>query len=71
MNRRYLRLKACPRCKGDLLIDREMEGAEICIQCGYRRFLVEEPKQHKTVEKTKELKVKAGYKKQKRLTGSR
>ena len=39
MNRAYLKLKACPRCKGDLLLDRAMEDAEeVCIQCGFRKF---------------------------------
>ena len=39
MNRAYLRLKACPRCRGDLLLDRAMEDAEeVCIQCGYHTF---------------------------------
>ena len=36
--RAYLRLKACPRCRGDILVDRAMEDAEVCIQCGYRNF---------------------------------
>ena len=39
MHRTYLRLKTCPRCKGDLLIDRAIEDAEeVCIQCGFRNF---------------------------------
>ncbi|MFC1918759.1 hypothetical protein ACFLWW_02150 [Chloroflexota bacterium] len=38
MYRPYLRLKACPRCKGDILVDRATEDAEVCIQCGYRNF---------------------------------
>ncbi|MFC2051657.1 hypothetical protein ACFLT4_02885 [Chloroflexota bacterium] len=38
MHRAYLRLKACPRCSGDIMVDRVIEDAEICIQCGYRKF---------------------------------
>ena len=31
-----LRLKSCPRCKGDLRIDQDHYGwYEECIQCGY------------------------------------
>ena len=31
-----LRLKSCPRCKGDIVIDRDQWGwYEECIQCGY------------------------------------
>ncbi len=36
-----LKLKSCPRCKGDLRIDRDQFGwFEECIQCGYVRDLV-------------------------------
>jgi len=32
------RLKGCPRCKGDLLIEEESDGPyESCLMCGYRR----------------------------------
>jgi ssDNA-binding Zn-finger/Zn-ribbon topoisomerase 1 len=32
-----LRLKSCPRCTGDILIDRDHFGwFEQCIQCGYQ-----------------------------------
>jgi len=32
-----LRLKGCPRCKGDILIDRDhLSWYEQCIQCGYQ-----------------------------------
>ena len=31
-----LKLKSCPRCKGDVRIDRDQYGwFEECIQCGY------------------------------------
>lgn len=33
-----IQLKACPRCSGDLSIDRDIYGVEIsCLQCGYRQ----------------------------------
>jgi len=32
------RLKACPRCQGDVYIDKDAEGwFEQCLQCGCRR----------------------------------
>ena len=35
-----LELKSCPRCKGDIRIDRDTYGwYEECIQCGYLGFL--------------------------------
>ena len=35
-----LRLKSCPRCKGDILIDRDHLGwYEQCLQCGYQHDL--------------------------------
>ncbi len=31
------RLKSCPRCGGDLFIDRDMDfWYELCLQCSYR-----------------------------------
>ena len=36
MYRKYLRLKGCPKCGGDILVDRAYEDYnESCIQCGY------------------------------------
>ncbi|MFQ5996982.1 MAG: hypothetical protein ACE5KP_05090 [Dehalococcoidales bacterium] len=33
-----LRFKSCPRCKGDVLVDRDHHGwYEECLQCGYQR----------------------------------
>jgi len=30
------KLKSCPRCRGDISIDRELDGwYEQCLQCGY------------------------------------
>ena len=33
-------LSACPRCRGDLYLDRNEfgEGELSCMQCGFRRF---------------------------------
>ncbi len=36
MQRSFLRLGACPRCKGDILVDRVYEESELCLQCGFR-----------------------------------
>lgn len=33
---KILRLKSCPRCKGDVILDKDQYGwYEQCIQCGY------------------------------------
>jgi ssDNA-binding Zn-finger/Zn-ribbon topoisomerase 1 len=38
-----LRLKACPRCNGDVVFERDNWGwYEQCIQCGYLRDLQNE-----------------------------
>ena len=35
-------LKSCPRCKGAIIIDRDLHGwYESCLQCGYQRELPE------------------------------
>ena len=32
------KLKSCPRCTGDIFIQRELDGwYEECLACGYRR----------------------------------
>ncbi len=36
MRRSFLRLGACPRCKGDIIVDRAYEESELCLQCGFR-----------------------------------
>ncbi len=42
------KLKSCPRCKGDVFIDRDLDGwYEQCLQCSYRTEL-------KTLAKFKE-----------------
>ena len=34
------KLKACPRCGGDVFIDQDLSGwYEHCLQCGYRSDL--------------------------------
>ncbi len=34
------RLKGCPKCKGDIFLDRDIDGwYERCLQCGYNRDL--------------------------------
>jgi len=35
-----LKLKGCPRCKGDVVVERDFDGwYEECLQCGYRHDL--------------------------------
>ncbi len=32
------RLKGCPKCKGDIFVDRDIDGwYERCLQCGYNQ----------------------------------
>lgn len=34
------KLKSCPRCKGDLFMDRNSDSSyEKCLQCGYHRLM--------------------------------
>ena len=36
----YWKLKSCPRCTGDLYIEREKNGwDEACLACGYRKVV--------------------------------
>ena len=42
-NRSYLRLKGCPRCGGDILVDRALDDSDVCIQCGFRNYSKEAP----------------------------
>jgi predicted nucleic acid-binding Zn-ribbon protein len=40
MHRSRLKPKACPRCCGDIFVDRaDEEPEEVCIQCGYRKYI--------------------------------
>ncbi len=35
-----LKSKSCPRCRGYIVIDRDVDGwYEMCLQCGYLRDL--------------------------------
>lgn len=52
------KLKTCPRCQGDLFIDRDMDGwYEQCLQCGYRRGMrvVAQAKQEQPVPRPERL----------------
>jgi len=55
------KFKSCPRCDGDILIDRDLYGwFEQCIQCGYNRDLrntVKLGQQQTWSEKGKERRV--------------
>ncbi len=43
------KLKKCPRCHGDLFLDKDTDGwYEQCLQCGYRRGM-------KTLTETKPI----------------
>ena len=35
------RFKSCPKCNGDIFVDRDYEGGwyEACLQCSYRRYM--------------------------------
>ncbi|MFC1592640.1 hypothetical protein ACFL4C_01345 [Candidatus Omnitrophota bacterium] len=36
------KVKGCPRCRGDVFIDKDMDGwYEQCLQCSYRHELKE------------------------------
>ncbi|MFC2016266.1 hypothetical protein ACFLUF_00980 [Chloroflexota bacterium] len=39
--RKYFKLNGCPRCHGDLLIDKAYYDypVEVCIQCGFHHYL--------------------------------
>ncbi len=36
MSRSFIRMGACPRCRGDIIVDRAFEDSEVCLQCGFR-----------------------------------
>jgi len=51
-----LRFKDCPRCEGDVLLDKDQYGwYEQCLQCGYLRDLeiIVEVEQQPTQEERK------------------
>ena len=36
------RFKSCPKCKGDMLVDRDHDGwYQWCLQCGYQHDLID------------------------------
>ena len=46
-----LKLKACPRCEGDLHINRDMYGPyRQCLQCGYMRDIPQTNRLLKSLE---------------------
>lgn len=48
--------KACPRCKGDITLDRDIYGPYMrCLQCGYLRDL---PQEKRAVVEVKEEPVR-------------
>lgn len=36
--RAYIRLRGCPKCGGDILVDKALEDSDVCIQCGFRNY---------------------------------
>jgi Zn-finger nucleic acid-binding protein len=36
--RAYIKIKACPKCGGDIMVDRVLEDSDVCIQCGFRNY---------------------------------
>ena len=54
------KLKSCPRCLGDIFIDRDLDGwHEQCLQCSYRRELKDLAEFRELSVKEKEM-AKAG-----------
>ena len=52
------KLKTCPRCQGDLFIDKGIGGwYEQCLQCGFRREMkaLVEPKRKQPTPETERL----------------
>jgi len=45
VRRLSIRLKGCPRCRGDLFPEYDLTGSDlVCLQCGYVQAIsVEEP----------------------------
>ena len=49
-----IRFKSCPRCKGDVRLDRDYYGwYEECLQCGYMRDLESIVKEKRLVHERK------------------
>lgn len=52
------KLKTCPRCQGDLFLDKDLDGwYQQCLQCGYRRPLkpIAEPSREQPVPEAERL----------------
>ena len=52
------KLKSCPRCRGDIFVNREADGwCEQCLQCGYLRDMpsIVEAHQRRGNEEKQEL----------------
>ena len=47
--RAYMRLRGCPKCGGDIMVDRALEDSDVCIQCGFRNY----PKKAPYIPETK------------------
>ncbi len=59
-----LRLKSCPRCRGDVVIDQDFDGwYEQCLQCGYQRYLESITVGQPLVRNEEKVAVYAGKKK--------
>ena len=57
------RLKSCPRCKGDIFLDKDIDGwYERCLQCGYNQDLetIVEVREQPSVRKRKLSAAAAG-----------
>jgi hypothetical protein len=54
MRRSFIRLGACPRCRGDIIVDKSYEDSEVCLQCGFRGRII--PAHRIDLEKRKERK---------------
>ncbi|MFC1991131.1 hypothetical protein ACFLVC_00095 [Chloroflexota bacterium] len=37
-SRAHLRLRGCPKCGGDILVDKALDDDDVCIQCGFRNY---------------------------------
>ncbi len=54
------KFKSCPRCDGDIFIDRDLYGwFEQCLQCGYAHYLMKtvQASQQAYIEEEKERRV--------------
>jgi hypothetical protein len=57
------RLKGCPKCNGDIFVDKDFDGwYERCLQCGYNQDLetIVEVKEQPSVRKREPAAVGAG-----------